>query len=124
MDGASILVPEDAAAFVASSCERGEAQPTPSWIQAMSTAVTLLSGNTAFDLLIAKIVVPLFQPHGISVGNIAMVRRHGIKVIYITGDPGHVPSGFIDVTQTPLLAKPFDADILLAVVESALWRPK
>ena len=60
----------------------------------------------------------------ISVGNIAMVRRHGIKVIYITGDPGQVPSGFIDVRQTPLLAKPFDADILLTVVESALGRPK
>jgi DNA-binding NtrC family response regulator len=125
MDRASILVLEDDEAFRRFLVQtlRGAAYSVVDTGDA-NEAVTLLSGGTAFDLLIAEIVMPLFQPHGISVGNIAMVRWHGTKVIYITGDPGHVPSGFIDVRRTPILGKPFDADILLAAVESALYRPK
>jgi CheY-like chemotaxis protein len=125
MDRASILVLEDDKAFRCFLVQvlRGAAYSVVDTGDA-NEAIALLSGSTGFDLLIAEIVMPLFQPHGISVGNIAMVRRHGIKVIYITGDPGQVPSGFVDVRQTPLLAKPFSADILLTVVESALWRPK
>jgi DNA-binding NtrC family response regulator len=125
MDRASILVLEDDEAFRRFLVQalRGAAYSVVDTGDA-NEAIALLSGSTRFDLLIAEIVMPLFQPHGISVGSVAMVRRQGIKVIYITGDPGHVPSGFIDVRQTPLLAKPFDADILLTVVESALRRPK
>jgi DNA-binding NtrC family response regulator len=124
MDRASILVLEDDEAFRRFLVQalRGAAYSVVDTGDA-NEAIALLSGNTGFDLLIAEVVMPLFQPHGISVGNTAMVRRHGIKVIYITGDPGHVPSGFIDARKTPLLGKPFDADILLATVESALWRP-
>jgi CheY-like chemotaxis protein len=87
-------------------------------------AITLLSGDAAFDLLISDINMPRFQPHGIAVGNIAKLKRSRIKIIYITGDPGQVPSGFIDVKETPLIAKPFDVVTLLAAIEAVLGTPK
>jgi two-component system, cell cycle response regulator CpdR len=87
-------------------------------------AITLLGGDAAFDLLITDIKMPLFQPHGIAVGNIARLRRSRIKIIYVTGDPGQVPNGFIDLNETPLLGKPFKVDTLLAIVDAVLAAPK
>jgi CheY-like chemotaxis protein len=83
-------------------------------------AIKLLGGDTAFDLLIAEIVMPIFQPHGIAVGKMARNLQPQIKIIYIAADPGQVPSGFIDVTETPLLGKPLDVDTLLTTVAAAL----
>jgi CheY-like chemotaxis protein len=83
-------------------------------------AMRLLSGGTAFDLLIADIQMPGLQPHGINVGNMAMHRPHGPKVIYITGDPSQVPSGFVDEAKTPVLGKPIRSEALLAAVKGAL----
>jgi hypothetical protein len=51
---------------------------------------------------------------GIAVGNLSQLRRSRIKIIYVTGDPGQVPNGFIDTNETQLLAKPFEVDTLLA----------
>jgi DNA-binding NtrC family response regulator len=87
-------------------------------------AITLLSGDAEFDLLIADIKAPLRQPHGIAVGNIARLKRNRIKIIYVTGDPGQVPNGFIDMQETPLLGKPFKVDRLLTTVEAVLGAPK
>ena len=87
-------------------------------------AIMLLDGAAVFDLLIADIKIPLFQRHGIAVGNLAQLRRSRIKIIYVTGDPGQVPNGFIDMNETPLLAKPFNVDTLLATVKAVLIAPK
>jgi CheY-like chemotaxis protein len=87
-------------------------------------AITLLSGGAEFDLLIADIKAPLHQPHGIAVGNIARLKRNRIKIIYVTGDPGQVPNGFIDMQETPLLGKPFKVDRLLTTVKAVLESPK
>lgn len=87
-------------------------------------AITLLDGDATFDLLIADIKMPLHQPHGIAVGNLAQLRRNRIKIIYVTGDPGQIPNGFIDMNETPLLGKPFNVDTLLATVEAVLGAPK
>jgi CheY-like chemotaxis protein len=87
-------------------------------------AIMLLDGAAVFDLLIADIKMPLFQAHGIAVGNLAQLRRSRIKIIYVTGDPGQVPNGFIDMNETPLLGKPFNVDTLLAAVKAVLRAPK
>jgi CheY-like chemotaxis protein len=83
-------------------------------------ALDLLAGNAKFDLLIADIQMPGFDPHGINVGNAALGKKDGPKVIYITGDPGHVPNGFVDRSRTPVLGKPIRADALIASVATAL----
>jgi CheY-like chemotaxis protein len=87
-------------------------------------AIMLLDGAAVFDLLIADIKIPLFQRHGITVGNLAQLRRSRIKIIYVTGDPGQVPNGFIDMNETPLLGKPFNVDTLLATVKAVLRAPE
>jgi len=83
-------------------------------------ALRLVEGNQHFDLLLADVQMPGFQPHGINVGNAALSRRDGPKVIYITGNPDQVPNGFVDPARTPVLAKPIRAEGLLASVEAAL----
>jgi two-component system cell cycle response regulator CpdR len=83
-------------------------------------AITLLKSNTPFELLITDITMPHSQPNGIAVGNVAKQKRRSIKIIYITGDPRQVPSGFIDVRETPLLEKPIKLEALLAAVENTL----
>jgi CheY-like chemotaxis protein len=55
--------------------------------------LTILDGSIFFDLLITDIKMPRFQAHGIAVGNMAMLKRRGIKIIYVTGDPGQVTAG-------------------------------
>jgi hypothetical protein len=54
------------------------------------------------------------------VRNLAQLRRSRIKFIYVTGDPGQVPNGFIDMNETPLLSKTFNLDTLLATVKAIL----
>ena len=85
-----------------------------------SEALELLAGDGKFDLLISDIQMPGFDPHGINVGNAALGKKDGPKVIYITGDPGHVPNGFVDQSRTPILGKPIRAEALIASVASAL----
>lgn len=84
-----------------------------------SEAMKLLKGNDGFDLLVADVQMPMFQPHGINVGNFAKNKPHGPKVIYITGSPGQVPKGFVDA-KTPILGKPILAETLIATVKAAL----
>ena len=85
-----------------------------------SEALRLLKSKIAFDLLIADIKMPGFQPHGVNVGNVALNLPHRPKVIYITGDPGQVPHGFVDMTKTPLLSKPIRGEALVEAVKKAL----
>jgi DNA-binding NtrC family response regulator len=82
--------------------------------------LTILDGSIFFDLLITDIKMPRFQAHGIAVGNMAMLKRRGIKIIYVTGDPGQVPRDFIDTAQTPLLGKPIRLETFLETVAAVL----
>jgi CheY-like chemotaxis protein len=75
--------------------------------------LTILDGGIFFDLLITDIKMPGFQAHGIAVGNMEMLKRRGIKVIYVAGDPTQVPRDFIDTAETPLLGKPIRLEVLL-----------
>ena len=83
-------------------------------------AIKRLHGPASFDLLIADIKMPGLQPHGVNVGNVALNLPRGPKVVYITGDPGQVPRGFVDPVKTPLLAKPIRSEALLDAVRKAL----
>jgi DNA-binding NtrC family response regulator len=82
--------------------------------------LTILDGKIFFDLLITDIKMPRFQAHGIAVGNMAMLKRRGIKIIYVAGDPGQVPRDFIDTAETPLLGKPIRLEVLLETVAAVL----
>jgi DNA-binding NtrC family response regulator len=82
--------------------------------------LTILDGSIFFDLLITDIKMPRFQAHGIAVGNMAMLKRRGIKIIYVTGDPGQVPRDFSDTAQTPLLGKPIRLEAFLETVAAVL----
>jgi DNA-binding NtrC family response regulator len=82
--------------------------------------LTILDGGISFDLLITDIKMPRFQAHGIAVGNMAMVKRRGTKIIYVTGDPTQVPRDFIDTAETPLLGKPVGLEVLLETVATVL----
>jgi CheY-like chemotaxis protein len=85
-----------------------------------NAVLTILDGGVFFDLLIADIKMPRFQAHGIAVGNMAMLKRRGIKIIYVTGDPTQVPRGFIDRAETPLLSKPIELGVFLETVATVL----
>ena len=87
-----------------------------------SEAMRLLSSSATFDLLVADIQMPGLQPHGINVGNVAINKPRGPKVIYVTGDPGQVPDGFVDVAKTPVLGKPILSEVLVAAVKAVLVR--
>jgi CheY-like chemotaxis protein len=83
-------------------------------------AMELLTRQPPFDLLLADVQLPTYQPHGINVGNMALNMRNGPKVIYITGNPDQVPSGFVDTERTPVLAKPIRVETLLAHVKAQI----
>jgi DNA-binding NtrC family response regulator len=85
-----------------------------------NAVLTILDGGISFDLLITDIKMPRFQAHGIAVGNMAMLKRRGIRVIYVTGDPSQVPREFIDTAETPLLGKPIRLEVLLETVATVL----
>jgi hypothetical protein len=82
--------------------------------------IMLLNGDVPFDLLIADVKMLSRQPHGIAVGNIARLKRSHIKIIYVSGNPSYVPSGLIDITETPLLGKPIR---LITPSRRRSWRP-
>jgi CheY-like chemotaxis protein len=82
--------------------------------------LAILDGGVSFDLLVTDIMMPPFQPHGIAVGNMAAVKRRGIKIIYITGNLARVPSNLIDTSVTPLLGKPIRMEVLLETVATVL----
>lgn len=83
-------------------------------------AMRLLKGELSFDLLLADVQMPGLQPHGINVGDLALNKPRGPKVIYITGDPDQVPAGFVDRGKTPVLGKPIRSEALLTAVKAAL----
>jgi CheY-like chemotaxis protein len=82
--------------------------------------LAILDGGIFFDLEITDIKMPRFQAHGIAVCNMAMLKRRGIKIIYITGDPTQVPRDFIDTAETPLLGKPIRLEVFLETVATVL----
>jgi CheY-like chemotaxis protein len=83
-------------------------------------ALRLIDSLPELDLLITDIKLSARQPHGIAVGKLAKLKRSGAKVIYMSGDLGQIPEGFIDETETPLMCKPIRLADLLTAVDTVL----
>jgi DNA-binding NtrC family response regulator len=83
-------------------------------------ALDLIEGSARFKLLIAEIRIPASGPHGIAVANMAMLKRHNLKVIFTTDDPSAIPANFVDRRAIATLKKPLAPEVLLAAVKVAL----
>jgi CheY-like chemotaxis protein len=101
---ASILVLDDEAGFrgFVTLALRGAGYSVTDTGDA-AEALRLIDSLPELDLLITDIKLSARQPHGIAVGKLAKLKRSGAKVIYMSGDPGQIPEGFIDETKTPLM---------------------
>jgi CheY-like chemotaxis protein len=82
-------------------------------------ALHLLDGRRRFELLIADVQLGQSQPHGIAIANMAMLKRRGLKVIFVSGDPDKA-ARMIDRQATPLLSKPIRLASLLTEVRAVL----
>jgi CheY-like chemotaxis protein len=75
-----------------------------------------LEGDAPIDLLVADIVMP-GRVNGVALSRMARMRRHGIKVLYITGY--EIP-GVEREALGPVLKKPVSDEDLIAEVERVL----
>jgi DNA-binding NtrC family response regulator len=79
-------------------------------------ALELLEGTQPLDLLITDIVMP-DHVNGLALARMAMLRRHGLKVLYISGydlpDLGDEALGRV-------LRKPLDLDMLVDEARRAI----
>jgi CheY-like chemotaxis protein len=80
-------------------------------------ALKVLDRDSEIDLVLADLVMPKGQPNGLALGRMARMRRHGIKLVFITGyDLG------LDESVLPgrLFRKPLDLPDLLAEIRMLL----
>jgi DNA-binding NtrC family response regulator len=75
-------------------------------------ALTELDSTRTLDLLITDIVMPR-NVNGIALSRMALMRRHDIKVLYVSAYD--VP-GAADEALAPILRKPVNLDDLVAEV--------
>jgi CheY-like chemotaxis protein len=80
------------------------------------TALPLLEGDDAIDLLLTDLVMP-GSINGIALGRMAKLRLPNIKLVYVTGYD--IP-GAEEHADGPVLRKPIDDQAVLAQVARAL----
>jgi CheY-like chemotaxis protein len=80
------------------------------------SALEVLEGEQPVDLLVTDLVMPS-GVNGIALSRMARLRRHNIKVVYVTGYD--VP-GAAREALGPILRKPVDGAQLIEQVEQAL----
>lgn len=86
--------------------------------QDFSAAVRIVDGPDRIDLLLADIGMPAKTPHGLSAARTSQIRRHGLKVIYMTG--GDATQFALHTGDDIVLQKPFTRDVLLNAVKAML----
>jgi len=79
-------------------------------------ALEVLEGTGPLDLLLADIAMPA-GVNGIALSRMARLRRHDLKVVYLTGY--NIP-GVEREALGPILKKPIDDVTLIREVEAAL----
>lgn len=79
-------------------------------------ALQLLESDAAIDVMVCDIVMP-DRVNGLALGRMARLRRHQLKIIYITG---HDIPGIEDEALGPVLRKPIDSDLLVSEMERVL----
>jgi len=82
-----------------------------------TTAIPVIEGEGALDLLLVDVGMPAGTPHGLSIAKMAELRRSNLKVVYMSGSN---PEGYALFGDRPLLRKPFSARDLIATIEAAL----
>ena len=118
--GKSILVVEDDPAYrrlVVRMLEDAGYSVIPA--QDFASAIAIIESDARIDLLLADVAMPAGTPHGMAIGRMAELRRHSLKVLYMSGtyDLGelsrHSPS-------EKILKKPFTVRQLTDAVAQAL----
>jgi DNA-binding NtrC family response regulator len=80
------------------------------------SALEVLEAEQPVDLLLTDLVMPA-GINGIALSRMARLRRHNLKVVYVTGYD--VP-GAAREALGPILRKPIDGALLIEQVEQAL----
>jgi len=116
--GGAILLYEDdalcAQTFANILCSAGHTvQITNHFMPALGA----LEAEQPIDVFLADVVVPEGGVNGMALARMALVRRPGLRVIYVTGYD--VP-GLDSQASGPILRKPVSDEQLLACVERVL----
>jgi DNA-binding NtrC family response regulator len=80
-------------------------------------ALVALEAEQPIDVFLADVVFPEGGVNGMALARMALVRRPGLKVIYVTG---HDVPRLDKEASGPILRKPVSDDQLLAWVDRAL----
>lgn len=82
-------------------------------------AIQLIETDIQIDLLISDVALGAGRPHGVSLGNMAKLRRPNLKIIYISGSVDvHLAAQF--GRAAAVLEKPFVARALTETIEKVL----
>ena len=87
------------------------------------SAISLIEEGVRADLMIADVQLGIGSPHGVSLGNMAQLRRSNLKIIYMSGSVDlRLAAQFGDAAA--ILQKPFVAAALIQTVTQVLGSDK
>jgi CheY-like chemotaxis protein len=86
-----------------------------------STALDVIYSARPLDLLLTDVRMPMGQPHGFALARMARQRRGGLPVLYLTG-VSEIPEPEREAAYGKILAKPIDADALIAEIRAQIGR--
>jgi CheY-like chemotaxis protein len=81
-----------------------------------ASAMSFVEGTQRIDLLLAAISMPAQTPQGMSIARMSLIRRHGLKIIYMTATDAEYCARFADEV---VLQKPFTDDVLIEAIGAA-----
>ena len=114
-----ILVVEDDPTFGQALCRvLAHAGYQPVLAADFRSALAVLEGSQPLDLLLTDVVMPN-GVNGMALARMARLRRHGLKVMYLTGFS--IP-GVDEEAIGPVLRKPVDDHVLIQEIERTLAR--
>lgn len=84
-----------------------------------ASAIAIIESAARIDLLLADVAMPPGTPHGMAIGRMAELRRHNLKVLYMSGtyDLGELSR---HSPNEKILKKPFTVPQLTDAVAEAL----
>jgi DNA-binding NtrC family response regulator len=115
-----VLVVEDDAAYGRLVCrmlvDAGfNVAIAPDYLEAMA----IIESAEPVDLLMSDIKLPKGTPHGLSIGMMAMNKRKGLKVLYMTGSYKPASLAYL-ADNAPILQKPFTSKEMMDAIKMAL----
>jgi CheY-like chemotaxis protein len=81
-----------------------------------ASAMSLVEGTQRIDLLLADLGMPAQSPQGMSIARMSLIRRHGLKIIYMTASDAKYCARYAGEI---VLQKPFTDDVLIEAVTAA-----